>query len=215
MLPGTFWLPPSLKKPIDFAYVANVSSGTSTTAFTFNAVPIGAAAADRMLHVVILSKKKAAGTWTIARIGGVDLTQVSPPDSAQALDVIHSYAPLPAGTTATISLTSSVERSNVSMMVYRVADWTSPPPDATQVLSATSPVSSIIDRVAGGVVIGGAASDIGGDWAWTGLTENFDSQVENERYATASELSMAGGNLNVSVASTGGGNRRLSLCQWT
>lgn len=156
-------------------YRTQTSSASGLTTYTFVAVDIGTASADRVVLVAAHCRADTATAMTSVTIGGV-----SAPIQVQRTGVnITGIASLgvAAGTTATIEVIY-----NNACFRAGIGTWAT-----TGLLSATATFtgSSIVDPgavssniSAGGVAVGaGVDSTTAANCTWTNLTENYDVTI--------------------------------------
>lgn len=206
-------------------WTAAPSSATDGTSFTFNAVAIGTASADRVVVVGVSSGQTGTTTRTCTvTVGGVTATQiqftrVGPTNSTHG----GMYAvPFPSGTTANIVLTFSGTQSRCGIQVWALTGTNGVETPAFSAIVSSSgtaaSVSTSVNTVAGGTCIGmfsdgtpGAANTT----SWTNLTEDNDTVVELSVYSGAHTNGTTGSSLTVTATeSASTSSMVLTLASW-
>lgn len=158
------------------------SSNTGGSSFTVNNVPIGTAAADRIVVIAFTHN----GTTTprsvaSATIGGISAAVYQDSDRGSSSSYVSSgflVAAVPTGTTATVVVTMSAARSRISLGSYSLYGYSSAVPvdydfsnvDGSPITSTSTP---------GGAAIGvhGTRVNATDTWSGTGVVEDYDSTV--------------------------------------
>jgi hypothetical protein len=158
------------------------SSGTDASSYTFSAVPIGTAAADRWCIALIKWRRATPTTLTSVTIGGVTASLVKERNydsggggSTTGLSIW--VANVPTGTTADLVVTLA---ATVLRCAYALATVNGINPTATDTAEATGadPLAATIDVAEDGVIAAVASNANTATGAWSGLTEDVDANVE-------------------------------------
>lgn len=162
------------------------------TPFTFTAVPIGVASADRI--VIIALMYQAVGAIASMTIGGISAAKVA--NVANGTSLVDFWAAaVPLGTTANVVLGSgSGTNPRLCISSYSLYGVLSPTPFATAT-DITSPYNAALSFGANCVAIAAFLNAATTTETWTGITEDVDAINSNVNYSSASAQ-----DLNTSVA---------------
>ncbi len=179
-----------------------VTSGLDTSTYTFEAVPTGTAASDRVLIIVAHGRNPTTSfgpaSLTVNAVAATKQVAVNE-DASAATAALFTY-PAPAGTSATMVLTYAAGAGDrrVALAVWAAYGLTSEVPQATQVAStdATNPVQAMFQMPAGGFAIAGVSMSAVVDGTvstWSGLPEAYEHTVEQSLFSAASNFTPSGG----------------------
>lgn len=178
---------------------AQVTNGTSTV--TISAMAIGAAAADRLVFIVLgwfdLGAAIQANPTSVT-IGGITATQavVSNTGGVFTPALYEYWAAVPTGTTANVVVNFSANADTsdyIGVSVYRVVGAnTSTPVSATATTNTTSPTQAVSTSITvpanGALICGGSGLTASGSVSWTNATldTNFSGVLSSDEYSSAS-----------------------------
>lgn len=171
--------------------------------FTFSAVPYGPAFSGRKIVAGIGFRENIIVTVSSVTIGGVAASAIAGAAvdfTAGSLSSIAFYqATVPTGDTGDIVVTLSGSTLRCALGVWSLRNARTVIDTGT---STADPAADTLITAGRGVVLGygfETHNAVGITAAWTGLTENFDAQVEgNTTHTGASAVSAAGGTLAIS-----------------
>lgn len=154
-------------------FAVDIVAGTTHTLL---AVPIGAAAADRIVQCWVSARQ--GTSVTAVTIGGVTATLGASQNIATCASRM-AYALVPTGTDATVVVTTSASSSNCGISVFRLTGVSTPTEQV--VTGAASPLSITASLATNQVALAGYSSDqnnAGASVSWTNATETSDYQVQ-------------------------------------
>lgn len=206
---------------ITYASTTNVDAGGNPS---YTSQAIGTASSDRIV-VVAVSARSAAATTTAVIIGGISASKIVERTSTDTTSAIWA-APVPTGTTATISVSWS---GTVFWQGIAVWAMTGTAGNAAALNtsgafdnSGTLTIDTTITIPANGGSIGNAVvAQTGNNSAtWVGLTKNVDYFVSGENNSwTGASLTPASLQSGITVSSTWGGSAdgdaTLVVASWT
>lgn len=169
----------ALGPPPVLAFETNVQAGADNTTYTFAAVDIGTAAADRRVIVAITANSNAGAGAAIssATIGGITADIIVEHMAVSASSSHIFMAEVPTGTTADIVVTFAAAQIRAGIGVWSVTGLTNPIPTDT-VSTATSPAVLDLDVLEGGFIIGVAYAASDPEMTWAGGTERYEANIE-------------------------------------
>jgi hypothetical protein len=198
---------------IEYRDLDEIISTKST--YTFSAMDIGTAAADRYVLVVTASSGGSSDVAvSAATIGGVSATNLYVVNSSPSkIGLAFLIANVTSGTTGDVVVTWDRSRNRCSAAAYRLDGLVTPLTAEDTALDQTSSSGSLtldVNTSDGGVMIGGVHHN-GSSNAWTGATEDTDSSATGFVHSTASSAIGTGatpkflsvttsGSINFSVA---------------
>jgi len=199
--------------PATYTYNASYKSTNNSSSYTFSTADIGAADSSRIVAVGIMGEGGGStiSSVTIGGNGATEAAQIAYSDNVSGI----YYLEVAAGTTADIVVNFTASQNRAGISVYSIYDAASATPEDTSTGSGTTSATATgLAWSADSVSIGVAAASNGGVSEWTGLTEDYDSEVESSAYLTsASEANTSAG--SGSVVCTSGGNRTaLTVAIW-
>jgi hypothetical protein len=173
-------------------YVTVVSSTSDLTTYSFTGVSIGAAAGNRYIILGVTGSSgttSAISTVTVNTVAATLLAQASGSTVATGLYIYK----ISSGTTADISVTFAGSKQRCAVSVWRVTGIDSETPYNTNSNTAavsTSSLSTTVNTVNGGFIVAAAqrGGTVGGTTTWTGVSENYDFNLES-RILTGGSLS--------------------------
>ena len=174
--------------PASIVYNGNVNSQANNTNYTtqFTAVPIGTATADRYCVFSISAGVVSSQTLSSVTVNGNSPTilQSVYDTSGTKADVDLIGISISSGTTANLQISWSSGVNRCSVLSYSLYNLQSTTPTSYSVKGASGNPYTIsgITYPAGSVALAVAASYDGGTArlnTWTGLTEDYDANIEN------------------------------------
>lgn len=180
--------------------------------FTFTSRSIGIASSSRYVVVGVYTATTAGANISGVTIGGVNAPLITGTNTSTTNTRVAFYGLLvPAGTTATIEVTTSATSANCGIGIWSLYNLQSTTPVDADV--GTTSVTSTTST--GGVAIGfgGNASAVA-TTTWGGLTEDFDTTVEagnGASYTGASLSIIAGSSLAVTANRSAGTQTTLTV----
>lgn len=210
--------------PINFQYQTTVGDDANNSTYSFTNVPIGTAAADRYVVVVATVAQGSGGLLTINTVsiagtaGTISVNQRDGTSSASCNAAIAARL-VTTGTTATISVTTSLSARSCYISVYSVYGLGSATATNTY-FSTASPVSfSNVNYDAGGFVVAGMIQrGTSATCTWSGLTEDYDSvsaETETRSVASFAPIANSTQTATCTLTSTGTSGRIGVLASWT
>jgi hypothetical protein len=198
------------------SFVGDNSSTANATAYTFSSEPIGVADSGRVVIVGVAGR--AAGTsgfslssLTVGGISASNITTAHGNTDGNSNCVALAAVEVPSGTTEDIVATFNREAVRSAIQVYRAVDITTAPND-TRIVESSDPATTILD-VPIGFAIGVAASASSTSAAWSGLTEDYEENVESFALFTSAsdEFLTADPSLTADVNFTANGTDTIGL----
>lgn len=204
---------PSVVYTNSYAYNSNIA-----TTHNYTSVPFSAAASSRLLvarFYVLVSSGNAPNACTM---GGVTATLVRQSSATGSAFSQLWSAPVPTGTSGTISLTRNANMLNSAVTLWAVYDLKSMTAHDTAYGSFGHPITASVNVPSNGVVIGALTVGSLSTLTWSGLGEDFDQQygpsgTTRISGASASRLPAASP-LNVTVTSAGGTSGNMILASF-
>jgi hypothetical protein len=196
------------------SYCGFTSDTTDLTNYSFSSVSIGTAASSRYVVVLVFARGVSGVSVSSLTVGGVSATgyQNVAPSGHNSIWV----AAVPSGTTATIEVNMSGACINCAIAVYALYNLTSGIPTSDNRAAALNTTASLsLTNIGGEIVIGGAStlSAVTND-SWTGINEQFDSQVESCSRGGGYETNAASGTYTVAVTISATANIVLVAAGW-
>lgn len=205
--------------PVAVSYVGLTAVGSMVGVDTVSvpSVPIGAAAGDRMVFILVhwTSSTPTAAPLSSATIGGVTakihVNNGSVPGSGNLLGAAIISALVPTGTTATVGLTfvAGATFHNPFLETYRVTGIVSD--TAIDTISAgpvgVQPYSGAIDVQKDGLLLFGATTfSAATSYTMTGATQDYDDIQGTSFHSVGGSLAVSADELNraVSITRVGG-----------
>ena len=182
-------------------YQGSYNGGASSTTKTYTDAPIGTAAADRLVVVVVTLPYSTTSTGTTA--AGNAMTLAASYVNAAAGRSVYIYSRVvTTGTTATIVNTTAASINIYPMFVYTVnLGSTSATPSDTDILNASGVTSASFPAVTvptGGVYIAGLIGGNSDPLTWTGATLGASLPALTGRGSVAS--GKTAGSVTVSIS---------------
>ena len=197
------------------AYQNRYSSTTNASSYTFNTCAIGTADNSRLVVVQVHSTNALPITVSSLTIGGTAATGYE--NTSRVLPNSLWARPVSAGTTANIVVTFSGTTLNCVVAVYALYNLNSNTPVASisNAVSTNTTISNTIDAREKGIVIAGITGDAASTTTWTGVTEQYDLQVETD-VRSGGNATIATTNASYSVQAVVGasGNISLAIGSW-
>lgn len=189
--------------PASVSYRASYSSTTDATSYTFSAADIGSAT-NRSLVVITLHYANNVGVTSVT-IGGVSATSVRQVGAGLMTNIFSAAGVTGATGDIVITLAGTAARCLVGVYaLYNLRSTTHYDSDETFTLGGTT-LSRTVDTIVDGVVIAAGSANALRTFAWTGATENYDTQLEAAHtYSAASDVTTSNTTTTVSLTITGG-----------
>ena len=184
-----------VKRPLVLTYQGETENTVNGTVFTFAAEAIGAAAADRRVHVLIGASGN-VGTITTVTIGGISANITAQAQDGAAKAGIAT-ALVPTGTTADVVVTLSDTQGRCHIGVFSSTGLSSNTPLDTGT-STADPATDTLTSAPGGFCLGLGVSVATTTVAWTGITEQYDVQVEATITASGASAATTGASVSPS-----------------
>lgn len=186
---------------LDNNAMAPYGTTADRTVYTFAAVDIGAADADRLVVVGTgLLDNNGANIVSGVTVGGVTATMVVE-NHHGTKDTYFWQANVPTGTTADIIVTASPDANGMGIGVAVLYDVNHTAYDSVANTTGTATVNA----KAGGIVLGYGVTSTG---EWTGLAEDFDQLVgiDGGQYHSGAHKFFDADTTAFAVTRTDGGN---------
>ncbi len=191
-----------LRSTPTLSYRTNATDNTDASTYTFAAADIGTAASDRYVVVGFAARNQA--TITSITVGGIAATLVKLQGNT---DVAALYiAAVPTGATADIVVTLPGTALRAGIGVWALYGLSASGAAEATAASTAATADLSLTVTAGAIVIGQAYNDAGLSFAWVGLTENFDAQLEASNSYSGASVVAAGGALTITATMGGAGN---------
>jgi hypothetical protein len=178
------------------AFLDSAATDTNQTSYTF-ALTFGTAAASRKLLLVFATRTEGTSvSASSATIGGVSAAKVTEAQTGTASGskyVVMYIADVPTGTSGNYVVNLSGSGGGMAgIAVYRITDLSSSTAFDTMADQNEDPLANTLDIPANGFAVGVSAIASGSANAWTGLTENVDTDTQTTlmRFGAASASSM-------------------------
>lgn len=169
--------------PISSTYQTAAVDTTDAASYSFTSQPIGTASASRRVVVALGWASGSAVTLSSVTIGGVSATIDADTGNATGnRRVYFASAVVPTGTTATVAVTLSGTVVRIGMGLWTLTGG-SPTGQTAVVINAPSGTLTVT-TVSGDVVLAAGFSShttnsITTTWSGAGVTERYDTQIEN------------------------------------
>lgn len=192
-------------------YVGNTSDTSNTDIYTFSGASIGSPRGDRRVHVLVAVDGNAGVDLSSVTVGGVTATLNRNATNSSIIGAIAT-AKLATGTTADIVVTLTGAKLRCNIGVYASTGLTSETAvDSAQ--SGVDPGDMTITTVESGFAIALCLTNSGtATVAWTGVTENYDTQVESAMAASGASVATTTTSLNIISTQTNSGALDRSVC---
>ena len=165
---------------MDFAFLQYTEDTANQSTYTYSSENLGVAAADRYIIVAVNSRRGGnPADVTSVTIGGVSATIVVEQANSDANSDVSALAiaNVPTGTTGDVVVVYTATMARASIGVYRATGIDSATPYDSGSSTAADPTFDI-DCEAGGFVIGTACSNSNTTTTWSGITEDWDDEME-------------------------------------
>ena len=186
------------------SYIAESETFSGSNPYTCTGISIGTAAADRYIAVSIFIR----GNVTISSVtvGGVSATSIKDQAGGITARCAIFIAAVPTGTTADVVLTLSGAWVRGAIAIHRLTGLSSAGAAEATASDTTSTATLTLTATAGAAVIGaynGGAGAVGTPFAWSGLTEDFDTTISGgPNGMTGASVIAAGGTLAITCTPT-------------
>lgn len=165
-------------------YVGTASSSSNASSYTFSGQAIGTAASDRYVIVAATGGANFSQSINSCTVGGAATTRVANVSGFECAAIFITNAPVTSGTTADIVINCSSTLLQMQSVVYVING--SPVLHDTLATTGTNPSGSIDAALNGCIVAIATHNDSSHTATWTGLTENDDTALEDNRNTWAS-----------------------------
>lgn len=164
-------IPPSVSFP------AGAESTSALTTYTFSALALGAAAADRRIIVAAYGRSAGSRTVSTLTVAGISAALLVAANNTAGSCCELWIASVPTGTTGDVVVTFSSSMGRAAVGLLRLVDGKGGVTAFNSVSDIANPVTMLLDIPAVGLAIGAyLVGDTGATIAWTGLaTEDLDS----------------------------------------
>jgi hypothetical protein len=187
--------------PLTLTYIGRELSESDTDEYTFADEPIGTAASDRLVVVVVWAAgptiPSPGNAPTSVAIGGNNATIHESALGLYGSSLSVASLVVPTGTTATIVVTMPVGQLQCAILVYTVTGYSNATPTTDSIVEDSGSESATLSVTVGNNQVGLAASSIlvgGGSVSavWTNATEDVDVGFADQ-YSYVSSASLATG----------------------
>lgn len=160
---------------------SSVQTG-NISSYTFTGLTIGAAAADRIIAVVVQSE----GSNALDGINSITVDSVTAAVQANGLvnngntrtHAIIAAVTAPTGTSADVVVNWPQNKHGCAVALFKIDNIASVQAYDTTTISTQHPVDATISAPSNGVMLGaGTQTDGGANASWTGLTEAYDNST--------------------------------------
>ena len=184
-------------------FTASAIDPAASSSTTFTSQAIGTAAANRKVVVGFTAHNNASGILTAVTVGGVSATALVQFNAADTADAELWIASVPTGTTGDIVLTGQHDGCGISVWATYGASSTA---HATATSESTGTMTLNVNTVAGGITIGYSTFNTATAIAWTGITEDDETNMEYAVLSSGASLANATAStpLAITSAQTGG-----------
>jgi len=210
---------------LELIFRSSAVSGANNATYTFSAMAIGAAAADRLVIAVVASHDSAdtAGEApTSVTIGGVTATlhvhAVGTGTNEGSVTICSAI--VPTGTTADVVATWAAARVRAGAGLYTLANYAGATPVATNQNTATVDSTTIaidltvaFDQI--GVVGATSRSATASTVTWTNAAEDFDVAMEaSESSISGAHVAAGSGAVTVTATMSNTGSPCIAGAVW-
>jgi hypothetical protein len=191
-----------VKSASKFCEFLQVTADTvNGTTFTFSAQNLGAAAADRYIHVAVFGREGSPPNPTqlsSVTVGGVTATINIQQTDGDRETVAIVTAAVPTGTTGNIVVTWAESHDNCEVAVYRSLGLITAVAIDTD-SSTADPGTATLTALAGGFCIGAATQRAVGSATWSGgVAEDYDAAAEANYFYTGAHGATGGASISPS-----------------
>jgi hypothetical protein len=164
----------NVRRPIEPSFLNSATDAANAANYSFASATLGTPAVDRIIVVGIWTNGASANV-TSATIAGVTATFVAQANGGG--NTAFAYALVPDGTSGTIAFNQNNTTNRAGIGWWRITN-ASLTPYATATDSGDTTPSPTLDVVAGGALFAISCGDSASSGSITGVTENFDTQIE-------------------------------------
>jgi len=206
----------SAAKVAQLSYHTVVSSTTNASSYTFSSVDIGTASSDRLVIVTVHAvTATSAINITGVTVAGVSATEQVTAPNTNIRTAIYT-ALVSSGTTANITVTTSITAGSMAVATYSLKNYNSATPESTLSVEGTPTATGNLTFGSNAAVVaatsGGTASST---VSWSSpLTENYDTEVEDRPRSGASASSLSAQTLSVSSTVNPSSNSNMVAAAW-
>ena len=202
--------------PLEQSFLSSaVVAAPNATAFTYSSVSLGAAASDRFILVGTSGAAAVVSATVVSSltIGGVTATELVTLNHGG--DVLYHSgffgATVPTGTSGDIVVTWTTTMSQNGIGVWRLTGANTTPHDSATDPQDAGGLTVDVDVEAGGAIFGYCSTDTVAGFSWTGLTENFDEEVDSGWYHSGANAGFESAVTDQTITVTGAGTSREGL----
>jgi hypothetical protein len=196
-------------------YIDSHSTGTDASSHTYASVSIGTASADRLVVVAAIDDPRNISGVTIGGNAAAQLRDAQAGGSGNSADMWGLV--VPTGTTATIVVSYSggnASRGAIGIWTVTGHDPAQLPYDSAAYTGNGTGGTMQLDVVADGAIIAAGYSVSDPAFSWTGITEDFEINVESSANHASGASATTGStqsNYSVTVNMVGGGQGVASV----
>lgn len=178
------------RRSVSATYIGMVSESGDFTNYTFTAVNIGSPG----LVAIVISGSSAGNTINSVTIGGVSANILTATNQSTGSSIsVMAWLRVASGTTADIVVNWSGQMKRCSVAVYRI---TGNSKDAPYNVVVATPAAVTTLSIASGIPNGAAGifasvADTGTSYTWTGIAEDYDTQID-----TTGTMTVSGGHIS-------------------
>lgn len=202
-------------QPGTYSFLTNIEDTSDATTYSggvWDGVSIGDADPDRYILAALVGNN-GGRTVSSCTIGGVSASLVS--DGTDSARLVHGtnvtvelwLAPVPAGTTANISVTWSGAQVRMGAGLWRVLRLKSTQAIDVNSSNGTSPASAAVNTAAVGFVVAATFNNISTSYSWSNVTERYDAAFEGIAHSGA-DASTNGSSVTPTITFSGSPSAR-------
>lgn len=177
------------------AYQTAATSGTDTTSYSFTSTAIGTdTGSSRTIIVGVFGTETTTSTISSITVGGVSGTLIhsnTQSAGAQSSRVAFYAFQGVSGTTATVAVTWSTAQTRSGIIVWAAYNLSSITAVATASSTSMTAPALNVNTSADGMVLACGHCNGSSTYAWTGVTERTDTQVETVGWSGGDASSLA------------------------
>lgn len=206
--------------PLSLSYIANTSSSTNLTSYSFAGVSVGATIAPGNTRYILVaihgSAVATAGLVSSVTIGGVSASLVLRRDPSDYLPTEIWAISNNGMTSATIDVVFSQQQFGCCISTWQLVNPTSlVPSNSNSAHGNIATLTRTLTVASGGVGMGLMSADpSSGAISWTNATEQYDRNVEGTQYHSGAYTNTAG-TYSISATKAGSILASLLIAAWT
>jgi len=169
-------------------YLDEDSSESDLSTYTFSAMALGDAAADRtIIASVALVKSGGAATISSVTVAGNAAASQAQATTGNQRGALYSLD-LASGTTGDVVVTLSATSARCGVLLWNFYGGNKTASDT--ISDTATPLTGTIDVTKGGCIIGQALSTDGPPYVWSGMTKDFEGAIggSSTDYTGASDV---------------------------